>query len=165
MGEQGGLAVEEFACSPQPCTRRVHIGCSTCALPAGVAVLAAALGAARLDGALGAVVPLALVLVVLRQQEEGVPQTDRCKLHTGHRDGRRLTLAKTRRIMGNQLSHLFMYTDGALRTLIRKIIDTFSMFVSMAVMRPLVVCMCPFLHVVRRDSTQTHSEWCVCAHL
>lgn len=64
--------------------------------PAGVTVLTAALGASWLAGVLGAAFSLGFRLLVFRQQQQGVPQTDGSKLHTGYRDGSRLAFTEQR---------------------------------------------------------------------
>ncbi len=70
-------------------------------VPAGIAGLAAAFCAAWLTEALGATVRFAVVLLVLWEQEQSIPQTDRCKLHTGHWDCSRLALTAHKNVCVN----------------------------------------------------------------
>lgn len=60
--------------------------------PADVTVLATALRASRLAGRPGVALRLDVLRLMFREQQQGVSQTDSCKLHTGDWNGCRLAL-------------------------------------------------------------------------
>lgn len=87
----------------------MHMCCNS-GLPC-IAVLTAALCTSRLAGVFGAIICLGIL--VFRQQQQSIPQTDCCKLHAGYWNGCWLSLTlknkpglKSIRTTGSRKVHL-----------------------------------------------------------